>query len=289
MPRHLAALILFLVLTLAALARAETVDLEDRWYRIDLPAEPRDAPILLALHGGGGSPDQFARSSGLSAPALAQGYAVIYPAGSSRFGPLLTWNAGDCCAYAARAGIDDLAFLDAVVADARARFGLSGDPLYLVGMSNGSMLAEAYAATRPAAVRAVAGVSGTLDLGAFPPTGSVALLHIHGTADKNVPYHGGTGPDAWTDTDFDAVPAVIAAFLAVAPPLTRQDTVIDPVADGTRVLRTDWLRGGVVHIRLLTVEGGGHLWPGGIRARAPGATRDIVANDEILAFFAAHP
>lgn len=79
--------LLLILTTLASPALAETVTLPDgRWYRIDLPPEPSGAPMILALHGGGGNPDQFARNSGLSDLARAKGYAVIYPAGSSRRG-----------------------------------------------------------------------------------------------------------------------------------------------------------------------------------------------------------
>jgi len=170
--------------------------------------------MIVALHGGKGSPRQFARSSGLAAPALRAGYAVVWPAGTGR-GPLLTWNGVCCCGYAARQGVDDLAFLDAVIADAT---GLDAARVFLTGMSNGSLMAEAYAARRPAAVRAVAGVAGTLDLARLPPKGRVPLLLIHGTADDHVPYRGGTGREGFTDTDFTPVASVTAAFRKVAEP-----------------------------------------------------------------------
>jgi polyhydroxybutyrate depolymerase len=266
---------------------AEVVTLGDRWYRIDLPARVEGAPILLALHGGGGNPDQFARASGLSAPANAAGFAVIYPAGTGRFG-LLTWNGGYCCGLAQRRGVDDLAFLDQVAADASARFGLSAGRVYLTGMSNGAILAESYAATRPDRVAAVAAVSGTLDLARFPPLGPVPILILHGMADDHIPFTGGHGPAAWSDTDFTAVPDVVAAFLArQTPGLARTSAVIDPVPDGTSVKETTWTRAGRPVLRLLAVEGGGHVWPGGSRARRQaGATQDISAATEVLRFFA---
>lgn len=275
------------LLFLALPAGAEEVRIGARWYRVDLPAQAAGAPILLALHGGGGNPDQFARASGLTAPANAAGYAVIYPAGTGRFG-LLTWNGGYCCGLAERRNVDDLAFLDQVVADAAARFGLKPGRVYLTGMSNGAILAESYAATRPDRVAAVAAVSGTLDLDRFPPRGPVPLLILHGLADDHIPFVGGNGPAAWSDADFTAVRDVVAAFLArQAPGLAQDSAVIDPVADGTRVDETTWRRDSRPVLRLLAVEGGGHVWPGGARARRQdGATEDISATAEILRFFA---
>ncbi len=280
----------FLVLLLAlaaAPAAAETVRLGDRSYRIDLPATPQGAPILLALHGGGGSADQFARSSGLSRPANGQGYAVIYPEGTGR---AATWNGGYCCGAAQRSGVDDIAFLDAVIADAIRRFGLNDRRLYLTGMSNGALMAETYAALHPARVRAVSGVSGTMDTARFHVKAPVPLLHIHGTADAMVPYAGGQGDSSLTRTDFASVASVEAAFLAPFPMLARTEHVIDPAADGMRVIERNYADGqGRVQVRIQTIEGGGHAWPGSRRAARQGGTRDINATTEVLRFFALHP
>lgn len=277
--------LLALLLVLAAPASAETLRLADRSYRIDLPSEPVGAPVILALHGGGGGADQFARNSGLSGPATAKGYAVIYPQGTGR---AATWNGGYCCGAAQRQGVDDVAFLDAVIRDAVARFGLNPARIYLTGMSNGAIMAETYAAQRPRAVRAVAGVAGTMDTDRFRPTGPVPLLHIHGTDDDRVPYAGGKGKSL--RTAFASVASVEAAFLSPFEMLARTERVIDPVPDGMRVLERNHSDGnGVTQVRILTVEGGGHAWPGSRRAGRQGGTSDISANAEILRFFAEHP
>lgn len=278
-------LVLSFLLLFALPVAAETVALGDRFYRIDLPQNPTDASLIVALHGGGGGGDQFARNSGLSAPANRQGYAVIYPEGTGR---AATWNAGYCCGQAQRRRVDDLAFLDAVIGDAIRRFGLNPARVYLTGMSNGAMMAETYAAQRPGKVRAVAGVAGTMDATRFTPLGRVPLLHIHGTADDRVPYAGGMGKGG--RASFASVAAVEAAFLAPFPMLARTERIIDPVDDGMRVLERNYTDDdGVTQIRILTIEGGGHAWPGSRRAPRQGGTRDISANTEILRFFAAHP
>ena len=280
----------FLVLLLAIAATpvaAETIRLSDRFYRIDLPANPQGAPILVALHGGGGSADQFARASGLSRPANRQGYAVIYPEGTGR---AATWNGGYCCGAAQRNRVDDIAFLDAIIADATRRFGLNDRRLYLTGMSNGSIMAETYAARHPARLRAVAGVAGTMDTARIPVKGPVPLLHIHGTADAMVPYAGGQGDSSLTRTDFASVASVEAAFLAPFPMLTRTEHIIDPAIDGMRVIERNYADGtGRVQVRVQTIQGGGHAWPGSRRATRQGATQDISATTEVLRFFALHP
>ena len=76
--RKLALLIALLTFPLSAVA--ETVRLGERWYEIALPAQPEGAPLILALHGGGGSPDSFAKASGLARAATRAGFAVAFPA-----------------------------------------------------------------------------------------------------------------------------------------------------------------------------------------------------------------
>jgi polyhydroxybutyrate depolymerase len=284
---------LILPLILAVLpANAETVRLGDRYYTIDLPANPRGAPLILALHGGGGDPDQFSSASGLGAVAVRAGYAVAFPAGTGRrSGRLLTWNGGYCCGSAARNDIDDLGFLKAVIKDAEDRFGVGGARVYITGMSNGSIMAETFAARNPGLIRAVAGVAGTMDTGRTRVGGQVPALIIHGTADSMVPYEGGQGDTSLTRTDFASVASVVQAFLSPwGGAFTEVQRKIDRRDDGTSVTVTDYQQGRAVVLRLMTVEGGAHHWPGGRKARlGEGKTEEIDANTEILRFFALHP
>lgn len=281
-------LIAFLIaLCLALPAAAETIRLGDRWYDIVLPRNAKGAPLILALHGGGGDPSQFASASGFGAAATRAGYAVAFPAGSGRRGErLLTWNGGYCCGYAQRAGVDDLGFLKSVIKDARDRFGLS-DRVFLTGMSNGSIMSETFAAKNPDLVRAVAGVSGTMDTGRTKVAGPVPALIIHGTADSMVPYEGGKGDTSLTRTNFASVASVVSAFLAPwGGGLSESSREINRKEDGTTVIVTSYAKGDRLVLRLMTVEGGAHHWPGGRKARlSEGKTQEIDANTEILRFF----
>jgi polyhydroxybutyrate depolymerase len=280
-----------LALAGAGTARAQSLDevtLNDgRRYLVALPAGVDRPPLIVGLHGGGGSPEQFARDSGLARVALANGFAVVFPAGSGR-GRLLTWNGGYCCAFAADRGIDDVGFLARVIADAGRRFGVDGDRVFLTGMSNGAIMAQTYAAAAPpGSVAGVASVAGTLDLSRYQPRSQVPLLHIHGTNDENVPYGGGVGPESIVGTDFTSVADAVAAFRRPFGAMRSAGDVIDPADDGMRVERTVWSAGGVPRVILMTVVGGGHHWPGGIRSSRRGATRDIDASREAVRFFRA--
>ena len=282
--RHIFFLILFLLPAAAISAPLTDVTLTDgRTYKIAVPAGVKRPPLILALHGGGGNPGQFERQAGLTDKALKRGFAIAYPSGSGR-GPLLTWNAIYCCAYASEKGIDDVDFLDRVVRDAAVKFGIDDRRIFVTGMSNGSMMAETYAAQRAWFVRAVAGVAGTMDVRSVKLIGRVPLLHIHGTNDQHVLYEGGYGPDAKVKVDFVAVKDLLAAFLKSAPrDLAYTEMTIDTVDDGMSTDVLTWSkddRAWVVHYR---VNGGGHAWPGS--RRGTGGTLDFAAADAVLSFF----
>lgn len=274
---------------------AEFADIELADGRRYLGAAPEgiaNPPLIIALHGGGGSPEQFSRDSGLAPAALRAGFAIVFPSGTSRraIGPKV-WNAGYCCGYAPAAGIDDQAFLTLVIKDAKHRYHADPGRIYITGMSNGAILAETYAATHPGSIRAVASVAGTMEVAHVRVRGAVPLLHIHGSADDHVPFAGGKGAKSYVQTDFASVEDDLAAFrMAIGKPLTAVSDVIDPANDGMRTERIRWQTAdGHDQVVLLKVVGGGHHWPGGRRSDRRGATRDIDATREIIDFFRAQP
>lgn len=267
-----------------ALAQLQKVVLNDRYYLIDMPDRP-SGTIILALHNATGDPEEFRDKSQLSPAAQKKGYAVVYPEGLGK-----SWNGFYCCGYAQEHQVDDLRFLDRVVADVAARFGLDPTRVYVTGMGNGSVMAETYAARRSTTVKAVAGVAGTLDL-RRTPAAAVPLLHIQGLDDKVVPYGiRGAEYGAKHRTDaFTSTPDLISAFVSAHGQLTQTTRAIDTRPDGTSVIQDDFDDArGVTRVRLLTIKGGGHVWPAEFR-KGEGNTRDISATTEILRFFDKHP
>lgn len=108
-----------------------------------LEAAPK-APLIIGLHGGISNPTTFALQSGL-VRAVEAGFTVCLPYGTGATAKALTWNAGTCCGYAKRRGVDDLEFLN------RLALRLERRP-FVVGFSNGAMLAYLWAATYPETV-----------------------------------------------------------------------------------------------------------------------------------------
>ena len=95
-------------------AKEFEVSLGNRSYLIDLPSHPSGA-VIVGLHAAASTPDDFRQTTGMSTRALPKGYAVIYPKGSGD-ATHLSWNGFYCCGLAQASRIDDIGFLDRVIA-----------------------------------------------------------------------------------------------------------------------------------------------------------------------------
>jgi polyhydroxybutyrate depolymerase len=185
---------LLVLLGLPAAAESFTIGGVERHYRLHLPPGGGDPPLVVALHGIGADVEHFAGETGFDGVADRNGFAVLYPEGG---GSGHGWNAGFCCGSAVRDGIDDVAFVLALVA---ATEGIDHRRVFLAGVSNGGMLAYRIAAEQPeriagfAVVAAAIGGTGrdgtpryTIPLPALP----VPAMIVHGMQDPYVLYAGG--------------------------------------------------------------------------------------------------
>lgn len=242
-----------------------------RTFRVHIPAAADGgAALLLALHGGRSNGRALAEATGLDGWGDERGCVVVYPNGTGPTEPALTWNAGRCCGPAQEHGVDDVAFLDALLVWLRKRVAFDFGRVYVVGLSNGGMMALRFAAESRGAIppAAVASVSGPLmvERAGFRPPRPVPILHFHGTADEFIPYEGGIGPKAPQKAAFTSVAETLSAWAAAngAAAAAVEASLPMKVDDGTRVDRVFFppeLPGGaaVLHYR---IHGGGHTWPG---------------------------
>ena len=247
-----------------------------------------DRPLVIALHGGGGSIDSMAEHYNFRREAEKHGWPLLVPNGISRFrsGKFATWNAGTCCGRAQETGADDVAFIRAVLAQAR-KLGFRFDEarIYASGMSNGAMMSYQLACNGEGLVRGIAPVAGTDNTLSCNPPRPVAVLHIHATDDRNVLFNGGCGPDCVTGTNFTSVPATMAKWRRINR--TGNKAVHVDAKPGYKC--TTW-RGSADPVTLCEMQGGGHSWPGGEkfyrRQAEPSQAMDATAR--IYAFFKAN-
>ncbi len=245
-----------------------------RRYIVHVPprAAGRQLPVMLALHGGGGSGAQFQRENRLDPVADREGFLAVYPDGTGRLsGRLLTWNSGvHCCGWAREHAVDDTGFLVAVLDDLGGRAPIDPRRLYATGHSNGAMMAYRLAAEHADRVTAIVAVGGALDVAEFRPARPVAVLDIHSVDDPRALYAGGLGP-AFPGTshrvEHQPVERGLALWAAnndceatphIEDTLSGDDR--NPGQTATRLVYTDCRPGGAVEQLRLT--GVGHGWPG---------------------------
>jgi polyhydroxybutyrate depolymerase len=115
-----------------------------RTFELYLPRRRNGAlPLLVALHGGGSSGADMAEVTGFNRIAEREGFVAVYPdgiGGPHGFGR--AWNAGPCCGIPHWLGIDDGDFVMQLEDDLRQRLRIDEHRIYLVGYSNGGLLAH---------------------------------------------------------------------------------------------------------------------------------------------------
>lgn len=267
-----------------------TPDRRERSFHLYVPPSlpPGPCPLVLVLHGGGGHATQTERWLDWDRLADREGFIVCYPDGVDHH-----WNDGRVFEKASEA--DDAAFLATVIDMVSAAQPVDPKRVYATGVSNGGFMSHTLGNRFPQKLAAIAPVIGGIspevakDFG----TGALPVLIIQGTADPLVPYGGGPlalGRGSCIDTvEAAKLWAKRNCCTTDREEELRADVIVD---DGCRVRIREW-SGGEAPVALVTIEGGGHTWPGGsqyLPAFLVGTVcRDFDATEEIWTFFRLHP
>jgi polyhydroxybutyrate depolymerase len=256
---------------------------------LHLPPHPMDPlPLVVALHGTGGTARLMAKISGFNAVAGRRGFAVAYPQALGTPGsedPALgaAWNAGPGLGCPGFEGVDDVGFLRALVAKLVVEYGVDARRIYLSGLSNGGRMAARAALEAADVFAAAAVVAGAWSGAGTTPARPVPLLLIHGTADRHIPYDGGRGEKGRAVVNLPTR----EQFLRLAALMGCEGK---PRRTFRGLAFRDAFRhaGADTEVALWTLPGAGHAWPGG-RPWSPDADApdpDFHASEEIWAFCA---
>jgi len=244
-----------------------------RTFRLSVPSSydgSRPVPLVVDFHGVlSNAAEQEPRSRMVEA-GEANGFIVATPDGYHR-----SWNAEVCCSDAMADNVDDVGFMRDMVADIGADYCVDPDRVYAAGYSNGGIFAFYLACRAADLVAAIASIEAASPLGDLcRPSRPVPVLAFNGTGDPVVPYAiSGPTVEQWRGIDGCGDTSAIT--------YERGDSSCetwDECADGTAV-------------ELCTIEGGGHVWPGGgdFPSYLGKKTEDLSATEESWKFFAAHP
>jgi polyhydroxybutyrate depolymerase len=169
--------------------------------------------LVVVLHGGLGNAQRIASQQSevaLNMDAMAEqnGFIVAYLNGTPVTRILgadkLGWNAGGgCCGRSAADNVDDVAYIQGVIASLTARYGIDPRQVYGMGHSNGAMMTQRLICETQVLAAAVA-ISGPLNLpvSSCPGARGRRILAIHGAQDRNVPVAGGRGTEGLSRVDY---------------------------------------------------------------------------------------
>lgn len=239
----------------------EPITVEAAGYRSTyLAIHPESGPVdavVLALHYLNSNPGTFSNVARLGELAKARRVLVVAPEAPTSLGIDSRWPTSST-----RDDVDGVAeFLRGVVADARHRYGENAAPLYVAGLSNGAQMALQFACRSTDIVRGVIAVAinlGTQALDDCAPGGSLGSVLVNGTGDALTPYGG-------IPLLYVGAPDLHAFFSAnnhcngeggevALPAVNDSMTVSIRYTGACDDERRDFL---------VTIDGGGHNWPGG--------------------------
>lgn len=277
-----------------------------RSYTVYVPRDykARQAlPLVIMLHGGGGTAKAAMEETGWAGKAEKEGFLAVFPEAMARDpsqkssfvrNPQL-WNDGSDRFYSGQQVIDDVAFINALLDDVFSRFAVERDRVYITGFSNGASMSFLAGAKLSKRIAAIAPVAGACWLDEVVLEHPVSMYYMTGLEDPLNIIEGGVPRLLSGESDRvrgKAKPPVRDSInkwlLALGCP-TRPASISETNGVHIETYGPGRANAEVVYV---TVEGLGHTWAGG-RSLLPeswvGRTMDrINATDAIWEFFAGH-
>ena len=237
----------------------------ERSYRLFVPAKydgRTPLPLVLDLHGSGGTSAGQARNSGFEEVAAREGFAVASLQGDNN-----RWNVP-----VRENRPDDVAYVGDVIDDVAAKLCTDTTRVYATGFSGGARMSSLLGCMLNARIAAIAPVSGLR----WPaPCGGrvIPVLTFHGLADPQNPYDGkaeGRG-DEW----LESVPDALAGWAGHNS--CDLKVILEDPAGPLSTMRYAGCRDGA-EVRMIRIDGLGHAW-----------TRKEVDTTEVMwQFFKSH-
>ena len=259
------------------------------------PTHTGRRPLLLVLHGGGGTNRGmiWLTQERFNELADRDGFFVVYPQGIDK-----SWNDGrpDKISGAHRKNIDDVGFFEALIEHLTTQHPIDSERVFVTGISNGGLMSFRLGCSLPDKIRAIAPVTAQIPAAIEPlcrSESAVSLAVFNGTEDPLVPYDGGQISVLWKKrgevlSTNETIRIWRKKNRCTSPAMTT--ALPDIAADGTRVTQIEYSRcNDDSKVVLYRIEGGGHTWPDGrqyLPKRRIGRTsRDINGCDAIWEFF----
>jgi polyhydroxybutyrate depolymerase len=268
------------------------IDSAARNYILYLPTGWKDLknmPLLIALHGHGGTAEGMERLTGFAELGEKEKFIVVYPDGVDR-----SWNDG----RDKLSKVDDVKFIKNLMLTLLSKYAIDGHKVYVTGMSNGGFMTMRLACELSDKLAAVAAVGATTDESVdvnCQSANPLSVLLIHGNKDPVVPFDGGfvkRFPESPILSHQESISRWVHRNKCKEEPSV---TIIpDKAHDDTYIIKTDYA-GGINSTEVVSyvIDNGGHNWPGttlSLPIALTGRTsHNLDATQVIWDFFKAHP
>lgn len=282
--------------------RTLLVDGLKRRYLLYVPKgykQGTSVPLVIMLHGMGGTAILSQRETGWSEKGEAEGFLVAYP-DATRPDPLRraslrtnpqAWNDGSGRFHSAEQNIDDVAFIRSIIDELSTDYSIDKDRVFVTGFSNGASMSFRIGAELAHRVKAIAPHSGSCWTEKIAPERGLSVCYLTGTTDSLNPIEGGFPKLAMGGKDQGgrSKPPVMSMITKwIKANECSEESMMDEVTNGVRKRRYGSGRD-QSQILYITIEGLGHHWAGG-KSQAPGFlvgenTDKLKATDVIWTFF----
>ena len=234
-----------------------------------------DLPILISLHGGGGTAEENQEYTNLSILADEENFIPVFPQGSVAEGKGTTgWFTGSCDG----SEVCDIGFVSHIIDYLGLNMNVNLDEVYVTGFSNGAFMAYSLACNLSEKIAAVAPIAGSMENGNFQTcysTHPLSIVHIHGATDNVIPNIGNEYFEPVRDVidfwkDFNECSQIVIT--------DGKDNNNDGYIWGAET-HIDCLYG--VEVEYVNLGGFGHEWPSSTYTKEPA---DIDASSYIWSF-----
>lgn len=229
----------------------DLIKIHGRSYLLKLPAnyQPQNSyKLLLAFHGSGGTASSMQQAVLLEQ--YSDDYIVAYPNSKE-----VEWNEGCNCNIAHRKGVDDLAFVDQVIADIQQKHQITAGEIYAAGFSQGALFTQNLACNRSTVFKAFATVAAPMSdqlSTSCAPEQPVSIMMVMGKDDEVLPYNGLSHANFGLNSATQAIK--LFASLNSSLPLAQQQTL---AAEKVELLSYS---NGRQKAELFSIKQGQHQW-----------------------------
>ncbi|MFI5391323.1 MAG: alpha/beta hydrolase family esterase [Bacteriovoracales bacterium] len=185
-----------MLLSLPLFAEVTTIEVEGhKSATVYLPtdfAHKKDLPLVISLHGVMSNPKIQEKIFPAKNLIDKKGFILITPFGKRNYVGLRFWNASEQCCDFFKQNPDDISYLRELIIKALKKFSIDPKKVFLVGHSNGGILAYRFACEASDLISGIVSIAGpnVFEEINCNPSKPISILHIHGKNDRIIKYDG---------------------------------------------------------------------------------------------------